>query len=492
MLALRLQAYTMLITSLSGCMALWDGLKQVKIALKLYPKDAQLLELKASLEDGFEARSQMLPKETRLEARASILKLGKLYQRQYPWLNEHLFTRSPELLRQVNETLKGGNCEVRRAFFGPNAVNDAKTVVEEDGDVGPLGVFATRDIQKGEMVMVDKSITGISNIPPSTLQNCDACHACLSYPFVKPERVCRPKCCKAVAFCSKLCHDTATNGYHKVLCGKEFGWVFKNIKFEGEFKLWRRWRAICFLRIMAIIIADNSKLEKGKQMHPLAHSLVSRMTTAYSSRGTLHPKTMSDWQLYEEITIPTKILMQLGIDIFASPEYSPEVIQTIYWRIENNANQSKTCLIKDQAPVHMVSINTNYLFFNHSCLANILWHGPPDGEVNIEFLRGIEGEMLRPGESAIWCFASRAIKKREECKISYIGDPLGDEGKEGQRRDVKRSLLGKWCENGCGCRICEKENAAEKIGQEDALMQVTSAAIGVGDDSEDSVEISEL
>jgi hypothetical protein len=78
----------------------------------------------------------------------------------------------------------------------------------------------------------------------------------------------------------------------------------------------------------------------------------------------------------------------------------------------------------------------------------------------------MNGEILSPGCSAVWCTAARDIKKGEELKISYIGNPLGTvgdqedsvgtEGKE--RRPAKRAWLEKWFDRGCGCRICEKEN----------------------------------
>jgi hypothetical protein len=79
----------------------------------------------------------------------------------------------------------------------------------------------------------------------------------------------------------------------------------------------------------------------------------------------------------------------------------------------------------------------------------------------------MNGEILSAGCSAVWCTAARDIKKGEELKISYIGNPLGSEGDgegsegEGEAdegRHMKRAWLEKWFDRGCGCRICEKEN----------------------------------
>jgi hypothetical protein len=116
--------------------------------------------------------------------------------------------------------------------------------------------------------------------------------------------------------------------------------------------------------------------------------------------------------------------------------------------------------------INMVNLNQNYLFFNHSCEPNVSWHGAvPDGDVSVGWLKGMNGKILKPGCSAVWCTAARDIKKGEELKISYIGDPLGlipadeeeVEDSEGGRK-AKRGWLEKWMEGGCGCAVCEEEN----------------------------------
>lgn len=93
---------------------------------------------------------------------------------------------------------------------------------------------------------------------------------------------------------------------------------------------------------------------------------------------------------------------------------------------------------------------------------------------------GIEGEFVRPGESAVWCVAVRHIKKGEQCTISYIGNASGEKT-IGESRALKRSMLSKWCENGCGCTICEEENKNGVGGTEDAQEEVP---IGGGKDLE--------
>lgn len=114
------------------------------------------------------------------------------------------------------------------------------------------------------------------------------------------------------------------------------------------------------------------------------------------------------------------------------------------------------------------------------------WQGPPN-EGSIQLERGVDGEFLRPGESAVWCLAVKNIKKGEQCTISYIGDPLGKET-EGEGRALKRSMLSKWCEEGCGCRICEEENNNEEVVTGEGVEGGQREMVIGGEDEEIEVE----
>jgi hypothetical protein len=245
-----------------------------------------------------------------------------------------------------------------------------------------------------------------------------------------------------------------------------------------------------FLRIISIVLVDIRKhIKDGKpKQHPLQHHLIARMSANYTAPHKLHPEMAMDWQYFENVVAPTKILMQLGVNIFTDRDFTPEVIQTIYWRIENNANATTTDLsirapsplnssVKDvksggKGTFNMASLNPHYRFFNHSCEPNVSWHGAiPNPWVSIKWLQGVGGEMLRPGCSAVKCTAGRDIVAGEELKISYVGDPKGESGdlKGKGCREVKRALLEKWFEEGCGCELCESENKAERKAAELAV-----------------------
>ncbi|KAE9364674.1 hypothetical protein N431DRAFT_354695 [Stipitochalara longipes BDJ] len=458
---LHLQAYQELVNGLLGCGALWDGLVQAKAGLKRFPRDPELLEMQGDLKTAFLARHNGL-KEI-LDNEKDILastRTGKIYQKKYPWMNETLYKRTPSLVRHINTGIAANRiCEVKPVVFG--LVSQPSKPFTENEDVGPLGLFATRDIKMDEKILVDHCVTGISDISPAKLQHCEACHAALIFPYMGPSQIIRPTCCKSAAFCSRACQDTALAGYHSVTCTKSFDWLFQNQGLVGKAGCGARWRTIMFLRVIAVVLADaQGRAKKGEPaVHPLQHPLIARMAANYPPADQIQPEVSYDWQNFENVVAPTRILMQLGINIFTDPNWTPEVVQTIFWRIENNANMGKTNLTGRETV--MVNINPNYLFFNHSCEPNVSWHGAvPSGDVSIKWLEGMNGEILKPGCSAVWCIAARDIKKGEELKISYVGNPLGSEGdgEDEEGRPAKRAWLEKWFDRGCGCRICDAEN----------------------------------
>lgn len=472
-----------------------------KDGLKLWLRDPELLESRQWLKDGFTDRHNGLQDLGADPDDLVILtRMGKIYQKTYPWIPAELYRRKPAQIRSVNKSFGAGNCEVRPVVFGPPSPSqDLSPSTKETEDVGPLGIFAIRDIKEGELVMVDQSLTAVSNIPSSRFEHCDACHASLKMPFLPPFEIIKPSCCNAVAYCSKACCQTALNVYHSVLCGKDIDWLYDTCGPGGDSGggAGYKWRKVMFLRIIAIIIADRrAQIKDGqKPTHPLQHHVVARMAAKYASPDKLHPNMPNDWQYGENIVAPTKILMILGVNIFTDTDFSQEVIQTIYWRMENNASMSIVDLLSGlqpqiQAPslatrraadnemhqnkIYLICLNPQYLFFNHSCEPNVSWHGAiPDPYVGLEWITGYNGEIMKPGSSAVFCKAFRDIKEGEELKISYVGDPKGvgveeskTEGAGG--REGKRSWLKKWFEGGCGCNLCVKENQEQETKEQSA------------------------
>lgn len=518
--SLQVRAYRCLAQGLLHCMAFWDGLTVVKLALEKFPDDAELLDLEYYLLMSFKDRHARTMEEIKdghfPDAKAAIAETrpGRIYQKPYPWMAQKLFVRSPRLVRQVNSTFASRNAEVRPVVFGaPGTPSKSKSLsgLPKNADVGPLGIFAKRDIKEGEAILADKSFICVSDIDPTTRQFCDACHAVLAPPFTMPFDVCRPSCGCKIAFCCKACHDMAVGRYHKIQCGVDFSWLYGSEEFQND------WDPIMFLRVISIVLSTPGWTKDSvPQKNPLQHPLVARLTANYGSKDKQDDHAYN-WYYNDNIIAPTRILMDLGVDIFSPAKgntkllaniWTPELIQTIYWRMLNNANTSTiniTALRQDDEfgdvygpasdlsksrfgmgnAAHLISISPDYSFFNHSCRNNVAWKGTClDGTQRLSSLIAGDGDdmdIMKPGASVVICRAARDIKAGEELTISYAGDPMGDyteeelrensrlvigedaNGKMSRQRLKVRVALSKWFDDGCGCGQCKEENETGKM-----------------------------
>ncbi|KAB8304082.1 hypothetical protein EYC80_005421 [Monilinia laxa] len=515
-------AYRCLIQGLLHSGAFWDGLTVVKIGLEIFPNDAELLDLRSLLRESFQDRHHSTMEDIKNGQVVNIItatRPGLIFQKRYPWMAPKLFVRTPRLIRQVNFKFPSLNAEVRPVIFGPPGTAStfkALSGLPKTGDVGPLGIFAKCDIEEGESILADKSIACVSDISPSTGLFCDACHAALIPPFAHPSEIRRPSCGCKVSFCSTGCHDIAVGSYHKIQCGIDFAWLYNAGSLQTD------WNPIMFLRVICIVLSTPGwSKDSVPQKNPLQHPLVARMTANYT-RNNEESSHSYDWSYQDNIVAPTRILLDLGIDIFSPIKnthqgkikflaniWTPELIQTVYWRMSNNANTSTikiTGLQQGGSPpsrsqsfgvghsmfgqdknAHLIVLSPCYLFFNHSCRQNVSWMGTvSDGTDDISWLVAGEGsnqELMKPGSSSVICRANRNIKAGEELTISYVGDPMGNYTEEEYHKNPKlaigkstngdiseprwaiRTSLTKWFSDGvgCGCEQCAEENQKDNL-----------------------------
>ncbi|KAA8573392.1 hypothetical protein EYC84_004978 [Monilinia fructicola] len=520
--SMYIRAYRCLVQGLLHSGAFWDGLTVVKLGLEIFPDDVELLDLRSLLRESFQDRHHSTMEDVKNGQVVNIVaatRPGLIYQKRYPWMAPKLFVRTPRLVRQVNSKFPSLNAEVRPVVFGsPGTASTFKHLsgLPKTGDVGPLGIFAKCDIEEGESILADKSIACVSDISPSTGLFCDACHAALFPPFTYPSEIRRPSCGCKVSFCSTGCHDIAIGSYHKIQCGIDFGWLYNAGSLQTD------WNPIMFLRVICIVLSTPGwSKDSIPQKNPLQHPLVARMTANYTSNNEAYSHSY-DWSYQDNIVAPTRILLDLGIDIFSPIKkiyegrikflaniWTPELIQTVYWRMSNNANTSTiniTGLQQGGSPpsaskssavglstfgqdknAHLIVLSPCYLFFNHSCRQNVSWIGTvSDGTDDISWLVAGEGsnqELMKPGSSSVICRANRNIKAGEELTISYVGDPMGNYTEEEYHKNPKlaigkskngdiseprwaiRTSLTKWFSDGvgCGCEQCVEENQKENL-----------------------------
>ncbi|KAI9744195.1 MAG: hypothetical protein M1818_002347 [Claussenomyces sp. TS43310] len=475
---LRLVAFKGLLAGLRDCKAWYDGVPECQLARQLDPFDDDFLDFQEDFE------SELRDRVIRVldagfqgsQARVSI-GVAEVYKRQYPWLDQKLFSRSPELLSGVNQGLQSAWCEVRPQ----NGVPSNQDATE---DVGPLGIYAKRRIIAGTTLFIDHSVTAISNIPPSLLRNCEACHASL-HPEHLATKPIIASCCGKAAYCSGRCHAVATgeNGYHRVLCGKDFDWLYGDVAVvtPGPF-FDSTWLPLLLLRCFAVVLAsfaaidgqvkNNSGQRVTRRFHPLQHPLFARLTAGYTTPSA--DERSMPWTFMTDVVLPNRILETLGVDTLARTEWSSETVQTAMWRLNNNACTSKTLTNDGVADREwdLACIMSDYSLFNHRCKENTIWSvagpghfpSPPTGETSSRSNRavlargaqkgravlvesgneigGVRAMQLIPaGSSAMICIATRDIEPDEECCVSYL--PVGHRG------DMSR-----WFDGPCRCVDC--------------------------------------
>lgn len=118
-------------------------------------------------------------------------------------------------------------------------------------------------------------------------------------------------------FCTLTCRDLAEQYYHRVLCGKDFAYIF-----EGKEEIFRNqnspgFAGMIWLRVLAICVQHGG--------HLLRHPIFSMLRLHY--RGSFHHHL----GMQSQVVIPLEILRKLGVDIFANRDWDQWVLQTLWF-----------------------------------------------------------------------------------------------------------------------------------------------------------------
>jgi hypothetical protein len=247
---------------------------------------------------------------------------GRYRRRRYPWMREAYARRGDEVLERLNTDFEknardvlrkpgGARCVVKRHAFGRDDKGKKDT-----SDV--LGVFATRDIGKDEVILVDKTRTWGCNGPgrDGDLSN---------------------------LFGGKACGDPIHPNDDSDPVTLDLRWIRDAAGKQASFTLLN-------VRLLLCCARDGPE-------HPLNHPLVARLTPTYSENRVLN------FSLENDVVIPNTALQQLGIDIFANTDYDTWVLFTMQARVDNNScgDPMTDCL------------NPLFSLYNHSCEPNLRW-----------------------------------------------------------------------------------------------------------------------
>ena len=395
------------------------ALEICKKAEKMYPsgslfqKELQMLSFRV-------AATQKAAKHAGNES-----KVGGVFFKAYPFQPTEYLTRKEELIQSTQKAFKAisSNCELLHSplYRQSATISDSNSLSSSPSD-DFYGVFATRDIARGEHILNDVTIFGAASINPTEpliFEGQKKCSNC--YCTIPPHSIKKISsgCCSAV-YCSEQCKNLALDFYHTILCQQNFRWLFDENKNYNHMSVLD---GLLWLRTLAICVESDC--------HPLDHPQIARLTPQYKGA---HGRA---WSLENNIVQPIRILLQLGIDVFRDPRYDTWALQTVQARFWNNSYGSYGSETTKGLP--MKGIASLYSFFNHSCEPNA--GGTYTGR-SPSSQRGGTSQSLS---------ATRAIQKGEEIFISYVSVDLNFE----ERQRILRVYFGG---HDCRCSKCERGN----------------------------------
>lgn len=268
--------------------------------LKRYPSNSMFKYLLATLKLDFEP----LKKDFRAQSgnSASIqktIKRGRVDHVAYPWIVAEELTRSNKAIKTVKTKY---DAATTRAGITPSNLGDTA----DDN----YSVFAKGDINKGKRILLDKSIYSDFNI--LDVNDCSACSQPLHGSDVTVD------CCKA-KFCTEPCKAEALNAYHRILCGKDFAWLYAACRDTDD--IFNEMIPLHMVKVFATAIQQNAK--------SLKLACVGTLKADYQQQVLWY------FRLFDNIIAPIKVLQILGVDIFTNMRFDSWALQTLFMRIEN-------------------------------------------------------------------------------------------------------------------------------------------------------------
>ncbi|KEQ64083.1 uncharacterized protein M437DRAFT_44843 [Aureobasidium melanogenum CBS 110374] len=390
----RLQMYDILGQALYDCHCHWEAASFWEEVAKEFP-DSHACEKAIALRRLLGSKDKLAtPLGGTWQERMDRLRDGCVTSVHYPWIQDRHLRRTQELVNDVNNELKQNTQQAPACYLG------SSTLATRDD---MLGMFASRYIQPGECILIDRTATGICSIVEPL-----SCSNCFSHIEGLPMRA---SCCSE-SYCSSACLGLSMNTYHKVLCGQDFSWLSQPA--QGLQHNASSLRPLLMLRFLAACIQSSAG------SHPLDHPLLARLQSL-TRNNHVDVFTMKD-----SVITPLRILEQLGIDVFANLNFDTMVLHTIWTRLANNKAGSP-----DPAHGFIDEVTPFLSFFNHSC------------EPNVEFIRQTDSTTI--------CFyAKRGLKKGEELFVSYLDV-------QDMSLNERTEMLWPWFEEMCLCPKCKRE-----------------------------------
>ena len=252
----------------------------------------------------------------------------------YPFMPKKYLFRSEELVKSINDQHKKDS----EGIYIHSTITISRSAVQDmttgTGAPAALGVFATRDIEKNEPLLIDTPAFAVTDLDTLRSTSTKVCENCCGFIPADSKQRCLATCCN-VQYCSEKCKNLAWETYHQVLCKKDFDWVWEESKtgrsqYDLDGPMW--------LRILAACVQSK--------IHPLEHPLIARLTPLYDD------KLYRRWSMSNNIIMPNKILAQLGTDPLKDQRFDTWVLQTIWVRIITNTHLARQSEVSILSSIH--------------------------------------------------------------------------------------------------------------------------------------------
>ena len=412
------RAYTILVKGLLSLNAWQDALAVVKAAIEAFPDYYEFEVLRRQCMD----KHWLLENRMRIQGKVEetlnrMVNSGQLERVAYPWIAPKQLERSATAMNKLNahfEAASENACIQKSPLRGAISHHGLR---EDD-----YGVFARRNIERGETILNTRSIWTDHESPLGE----NYCSSCCR--IVPKELAIQMTCCRN-KFCSQICMQSAKDTFHDIICRKDLGWLHE--AYKGTDHVYRDNVPIMMVKILATAIHLNCK--------PLKVPCVRTLKANYDN------VCLSKFTHFDNIVAPIRILETLGVDVFTNLKFDSWVLQTLLTRVQCNSVGKETLDNRKYSAVDpLLSI------FNHSCLPS----AAP------QFIGGSTETIVK---------ALRNIKNGEEIFISYVDPGLPEE--------VRRGKISKLIGKPCDCQKCRMERRAQDIQRFLRDMRVGEMAI---------------
>jgi hypothetical protein len=169
---------------------------------------------------------------------------------------------------------------------------------------------------------------GISNWQTTTY-----CYNCSKE--LKSSNISAVPCCLTMRFCSAECRIIAKEAYHKTLCSKDFGIMYKEAETAQDIED-PALHALFWLRLLVCCVQDGN--------HPLETPWMAILVAQYEADENI------GWSFRANVVAPLKILKSIGTDIYADARYDSWILKTMCKSLQATSEIFLSQLTTRQAP----------------------------------------------------------------------------------------------------------------------------------------------